>query len=99
VFFLASSCSADFAEVSVSELQRQWIESKQHSSESWWYAGESNDFYFIVKRRPFRMERFKIAKKHIVISGIKKNEGNANDRTEWQNLKRDQLVFKRSGPF
>ena len=68
-----------------------WEESRNHSAVSWWYAGESEDYYLIIEKWPAKSNLYKVSKHAITIKGIPQFQGNSGNKPI--NLKNHNIVL------
>lgn len=75
------------------DLEIKWKDAINNSSESWWYAGSSNNLHFIVIKRPFTSTVYKVDNNFVKIEDIKSFEF-SEQSNNWVNIKSNNIVFK-----
>jgi hypothetical protein len=69
VAFLVASCSLSGFEES-SQFKERWNDSLNHTVVSWWYIGETNEFYFIKEKWGIRSYNYELPKSQITIKNV-----------------------------
>ena len=78
-------------EVTSEELKKRWIESEQHSAESWWYAGDRDERHVFVVKRTFSKTVLEVPIKDATLR-VDRFPYTEKSKS-WTNLKSDDLVF------
>lgn len=88
------SCSDTFDEVSPESVEQKLAESANHTAVSWWYAGQDDDFYYIVEKWPMEKMRYKVRKDNMRIDLNVPIGAPPNKEEDWINLKATSIQFR-----
>lgn len=88
-----SSCADAFDEVDAKLVQQKLAESVKHTAVSWWYAGQDDDFHYIVEKWPMEQMRYKVRKDDVQID-IEVPMGAVLNESDWINLKTTNIQFQ-----
>jgi len=102
-------CTKEFKGLDGPAFKTKWEDSAHHSAESWWYPGEKDNYYYIVRSRTRSGGKdifyyllikwigneyyYKVDKKYIEVVLDEPKEFTL-DEDQWLNLKTRHIKFK-----